>query len=90
MIALDTTVLSSGVQAFLTEYQLLINAGTAFGILTGILAFIVLLMQLSANGDNPNERTKILKELFIVGITTALLGSLTFVLQVFYSVTMIS
>lgn len=90
MIALDTTVLTSGVKAFLTEYQLLINVGTAFGVLSGILAFIILLMQLSANSDNPQERGKILKELFFVGISTSLLGSITFVVQVFYSVTMIS
>lgn len=82
----NDAALTSAFVAFVTEYRVILGAGAAFGILTGILAFIFLLLQLAAKGDNPSERQKVITELAVVGISTALLGALTTVVAIFYGI----
>lgn len=61
------------------EYWFYIAVFIAFGVLSGILAFIVLFMRLGANSTNPQERSRIMKEMIAVAICTALLGAFTFI-----------
>lgn len=72
------TVIPSGMEEALTnlyrEYYVFVNGFIAFGLLTGVFAFIVLFLQLAAVGSNPYARMFILKEMLVVGISTALLG----------------
>lgn len=82
----DPAQLKKGLVIFLGEYNIIIGAITGVAILTGLLAFIWLLMKLAAQGGNPKERGEILKQMGVVGITTALLGAFTFIVSVYYSV----
>ena len=70
----NTELLQQAFTAFVSEYSLLLSVVSGFGILTGILAFIVLFMRIGANGDNPQERAKAAKELIVVGISTGAAG----------------
>lgn len=83
---LDVPMLQVGFSQIMKEYGIWINGIMAFTILTGILAFIVLFIKLAKNGDKPQERSKVLNELFVVGIITSLAGSFTLVLNLFYSI----
>ncbi len=47
----------------------------AFGLLTSILIFIVLMVKLSQSGDNPFDRRQVLGDIFVLLVTTAILGS---------------
>ena len=80
----NTELLQQAFTAFVSEYSLLLSVVSGFGILTGILAFIVLFMRIGANGDNPQERAKAAKELIVVGISTGALGSVTFLTWMLY------
>lgn len=82
----DPAQLKKGLVIFLGEYNIIIGAMTGVAIMTGLLAFIWLLMKLAAQGGNPKERGEILQQMGVVGITTALLGALTFIVGVYYSV----
>ena len=82
----NTELLQQAFTAFVSEYSLLLSVVSGFGILTGILAFIVLFMRFGANGDNPQERAKAAKELIVVGISTGALGSVTFLTWMLYHV----
>lgn len=62
------------IQRFYDEYFIFVNGFIAFGMLSGVLAFIVLFVQLGAASTNPHARTFILFEMMMVGISTALLG----------------
>lgn len=80
----DKAIVTNGLVLFLMEYQVVIGGILGFGMLTGLLAFIVLLMRLSATGDQPQARAEILKEMLAVGVTTAVIGSFgTFMLLYF-------
>lgn len=81
-----TDQLNQGLIKFMSEYNVLITAVVAIGVLTGILAFIYLLTRLAASADNPKERGEILKELLIVGVVTSLLGAFSFIVGFYYSI----
>ena len=82
----NTELLQQAFTAFVSEYSLLLSVVSGFGILTGILAFIVLFMRIGANGDNPQERAKAAKELIVVVISTSAVGSVTFLTWMLYHV----
>lgn len=89
----DNTVLhsnkkqvESGFRNLMDEYKIILSGLIAFGMLTGILAFIILLMQLSSKGDNPQARSEIIGKMFKVGITTALLGAFAAVVAIYYGI----
>lgn len=82
----NTELLQQAFTDFVAEYSVLLSVGSGFGILTGILAFIVLFMRIGANGDNPQERAKAAKELIVVGISTAALGSVSFLTWMLYHI----
>lgn len=65
------------------EYYIFINGFIAFGLLSGILAFIILFMQLAAASTNPHARSYILFEMTMVGITTALLGGFPLIIVLY-------
>lgn len=71
---------------FIAEYQFHIAGGIGFGVMTGILAFIMLFMRLGAHADNPTKRKEITRELFIVGICTGLLGAIPLVYMLFVAI----
>lgn len=77
--ASGTSVLPKGMEKALTnlytQYYIFVNGFIAFGLLTGVLAFIVLFMQLGSTAQaHPAARMLILREMMVVGISTALLG----------------
>lgn len=80
--------LKKNFKAFATEYKVYLNISIAFGILTGVLAFIVNLIRLAKNADNPKERKKTLTELAVVGITTAMLGSFGLISALYFGILM--
>lgn len=84
-----TDVLPKGMNQALTnlyaQYYILVNGFIAFGLLTGVLAFIVLYVQLGAMGHQPYARMFILKEMVVVGITTALLGGFPLLIVLYYT-----
>lgn len=84
-----TSIIPKGMEKALTnlykEYYIFVNGFIAFGMLTGIFAFIVLFMQLAAAGSNPYARAYILREMAVVGITTALLGGFPLMIVLFYT-----
>lgn len=57
----------------------------ALGVLTGLLAFIVLFIRLGANSSNPQERSRIFKEMIAVASCTAALGGITFIVTLYLS-----
>src|SRR5690625_4666278 len=61
------------------KYWFYIAIFVSLGVLTGVLAFIVLFIRLGKNATNPQERSRIFNEMLAVGITTAALGGITFV-----------
>ena len=76
--------LSKSLQNFYAEYGFYCGVGLAIGSLSAILAFIILFMQLGANGQNPIRRQFIIREIFIVGICLAFLGSIDFITGFYY------
>ncbi|HCL4480240.1 TPA: hypothetical protein N2D99_002328 [Clostridium botulinum] len=74
----------NAMNSFISEYKIHIMGFLGFGIMTGVLAFIVQFMKLGAYSSNPNMRAHIIKEMIIVGITTALLGALPLLVMLFY------
>lgn len=84
-----TGVMPKGMEKALTnlykEYYVFVNGFIAFGMLTGVFAFIVLFVQLAAAGSNPYARAFILKEMAVVGITTALLGGFPLMIVLYYT-----
>jgi hypothetical protein len=84
-----TTVVPKGMEKALTnlykEYYIFVNGFIAFGLLTGVLAFIVLFLQLAQVGSNPYARIFILREMLVVGISTALLGGFPLMIVLYYA-----
>ncbi|MFJ8531231.1 hypothetical protein [Bacillus sp. NPDC094106] len=72
---------------FIAEYKIHIAGFIGFGVMTGILAFIVLFMRLGAHADNPTKRKEITNELLVVGICTGLLGAIPLLYMLFVSIT---
>lgn len=65
------------------EYYIFVNGFIAFGLLSGVLAFIILFMQLGAASSNPVARSYILFEMGMVGLTTALLGGFPLIIVLY-------
>lgn len=84
-----TTIIPKGMETALTnfykEYYVFVNGFIAFGMLTGVLAFIVLFVQLAQVGNNPYMRLFILREMLAVGISTALLGGFPLMIILYYA-----
>lgn len=59
----------------------LTNGMLAFSLLSGIAVLLYHLVQLAIVGDNPKERSKVLKNLLVSGICIALLGSVGLVMM---------
>lgn len=70
---------------FYQEYTIFVYGVVAFGVLSGILAFIILFMQLGATGSNPHARTFIMFELCMVGFCTAMLGGFPIVMEIYFN-----
>lgn len=60
---------------------LLTNGMLGFSMLSGIAVVLYHIVQLALAGNNPNERSKILKNLFTCAICLALLGSVGLVMS---------
>lgn len=67
------------------QYWFYIAVFVALGVLTGLLAFIILFIKLGAASNNPQERSKIFKEMIAVASCTAALGSITFIVTLYLS-----
>lgn len=63
------------IAAFLKEYNILLNGMWGFLMLSSCLIFVVHLTKLGKYSDNPFVRQKIMGDLMITGVCTALLGS---------------
>jgi hypothetical protein len=67
------------------EYRVIVSGIAGVGLLTSFLVFIIHMMQLaSVSNSNPNARGRVIKNIFISGITTALLGATTLIFTVLY------
>lgn len=77
--------LKQALNDFYEEYWFYIAVFIAIGVLTGLLAFIVLLIKLGRYGDNPQERSKVINEMIAVACTTAALGAFNFILALYFS-----
>lgn len=77
--------LKKGMADLWDKYWFYIAVFVAFGVLTGLLAFIVLFIRLGANATNPQERSRIIREMMAVAGTTAALGSITFIIAMYLS-----
>lgn len=82
---LNSEELQQGMANLWDKYWFYLAVIVALGVLTGLLAFIVLFMRLGANSTNPQERSRIFKEMLAVAISTAALGSITFIVTVYLS-----
>lgn len=72
-------------QELFTEYKIQLAGFIGFGILTSILAFIINFMKLARYSNySPTTRATIVRELIAIAITTALLGSVSIVMGLFY------
>lgn len=83
---IDADLMKRGFKTFFVEYNIIINGVLGIALLTGILAFIVLLLKLAKDGDKPQERSKTLNEMLVVGMITALTGTFWGVMGLLYSI----
>ncbi|TCJ98273.1 UNVERIFIED_ORG: hypothetical protein BDK47_11859 [Anoxybacillus amylolyticus] len=81
-----STPLQKAWSALMSEYRIILAYIAGFGALTSILTFIVHFMRLGAAADNPQERQKIVRGMLISAICTALLGGVTLLLTLLYSI----
>lgn len=72
--------------ALMEEYRVILAYIAGFGALTSILTFIIHFIRLGAVGDNPQERRKVVYGMLISAICTALLGGITLILTLLYSI----
>ncbi len=77
--------LQKGLSNLWDKYWFYIAVFVSFGVLTGLLAFIILFIRLGANATNPQERSRIFKEMIAVAATTAALGGITFIVTLYLS-----
>lgn len=70
----DTTLLAEAMNAFISEWGMLLNVGLALGTLIGLAAFGYSLTLLIMNSDNPQGRQDAISKLWKTGITTAAIG----------------
>lgn len=75
----------SAINTVLKEYEILINAGSAIVSLTLIGIFIVNFIKLGNTRGNPQERQKVISSLIVVGLATAMAGSVTVVTKLFFN-----
>lgn len=68
-------VITEKFQAFIAEYNILINGVWAFLVMSSILIFIVHFIKLGQWSQEPFVRKKIMQDLLITGVCTGLLGS---------------
>lgn len=59
----------------------LTNGMLAFSMLSGVAVLLYHIVQLALAGNNPNERSKILKNLMVSAICIALLGSIGLIMM---------
>lgn len=76
----------SAFKALFDEYKLHLAGFIGFGLATSLLAFVVNFIRLGNYSDNPQKRSEVVKELIAVGICTALLGSVTVIGGILYSI----
>lgn len=68
------------------EYKIHILGFTGLAFLMGILGFIINLSRLAQYSTNPQMRNKIIHELIVLGFTTAILGSITLFIGLFFGI----
>jgi len=72
--------------AFMKEYRIVLASISGLGALTSILVFIIHFIKFGANADNPYQRREAIVNMLISAICTALLGGVTLILTLFYSI----
>lgn len=73
-------------ESFMAEYRIVIASLAGIGALTSILTFIYHFIQLGAIGTIPLERQRVLNNMLVSAITTALLGAIAVILAIFYNI----
>lgn len=68
------------------EYKIHIAGFIGLGLVSSILAFIINLLKLSQASSNPHQRSRIIKELIVLMITTGLLGSVGVIAGLLYNI----
>lgn len=70
--------------AMIDEYNVIISGFIGLSVLTSLLIFIIHFMRLGAIGNNPGNRSKVIQDLMVTGITTALLGAIGTIYAILY------
>jgi len=78
--------LKKGLGTLWDRYWFYLAIFIAFGVLTGLLAFIVLFTRLARHATNPQERSRIIHEMMAVAIITAALGSINLIVALYLSI----
>jgi|HigsolmetaAR206D_1030411.scaffolds.fasta_scaffold00003_115 heme/copper-type cytochrome/quinol oxidase subunit 2 len=68
------------------KYWFYIAIFITFGVLTGLLAFIILFVRLARHATNPQERSRIFHEMMAVAATTAALGAINLIVALYLSI----
>lgn len=68
------------------EYRVILAGIAGVGALTSVLVFIIHMINLASPTANPKHRRKCLNGIIISGICTALLGGITIILTLFYTI----
>lgn len=68
--------LTSKLQAFQDEFGTTVNGLMAFFMASSVLIFIIHFIRLGQHGANPMARMKIMQDILITGVCTAIIGSL--------------
>lgn len=69
----------------MNEYRFILAGISGIGALTSILIFIAHMIQLGGTG-NPQRRSNCIRNILISAICTALLGGMTLITTLFYSI----
>ena len=75
----------SAVVNFFTRYRTIITYVTTFATITMLLLFVKGFIMLGASGGNPNARKDAINSILITGISTACLGTVTFIMAFFFN-----
>ena len=66
------------------EYRVILAALAGIGALTSIMVFIFHFIKLGTMPSHPIQRREAMNNMLVSAITTALLGSITMILTIFY------
>jgi len=78
---------STALNSFFSDWQLFISGFMGVAILSSVLIFIIHMIKLATSGgSHPMIRRKIMGDILVSGVTTALLGGISLVFYLLYTI----